>query len=88
MVGQNIASLNEVHSQRVPQLDTRYPYIQALLYTLFLAANWENVSFVVKSFRKHLDLQSQRSAVFKLIALIPKMLLDDGNRIVNPRGIF
>ncbi len=31
---------------------------------------------------------SQRSAVRKLIILISKVLLDDGNRIVNPQGIF
>ncbi len=29
----------------------------------------------------------RRSAVRKLIALISKVLLDDGNRILNPQGI-
>ncbi len=30
----------------------------------------------------------RRSADHKLIALISKVLLDDGNRILSPRGIF
>ncbi len=35
-----------------------------------------------------LNLQSQRSAVLKLMALISKVLVDDGNKIINPQGIF
>ncbi len=37
----------------------------------------------------HISLYKvRRSAVCKLIALISKVLLDDGNRILNPPGIF
>ncbi len=38
--------------------------------------------------RPFLNLQCQRSAVLKLITLISKVLLDDGNGIINPQGIF
>ncbi len=36
----------------------------------------------------HLNLQSQKSAVPKLITLISKVLLDDDNRILNLQKIF
>ncbi len=49
------------------------------------------IQWILRQGNSHtLNLQSQMSAVrdCKLIALISKVLLDDGNRISNPQGIF